>query len=333
MAPSTRLHAYPRQPERHRSARTAAARLDRHRLPRFINSDHLSALGLVVDGRSPGCAFAAFRVTPWAAARSWSVTDGELVRRQPGRHRRTGPRAAAAALRVLRRSHHRSRGHDDARCRHGMVRADAPARRQRRARRVSARLRRVLSRDACRRRLQDVVSRLRTDRAPAPADGRRTARDAVPVGAIRSATGRRSACSISAVSSRRQALPERSSQRRFATAGRSTSPSRFPSSRVTRRRHEPPGRAVHHGWRARVRAADIRPGLPRERLALVVPRRGVHCRGVGSAPQLCLARTLDLERSDAHSGCRRGADASRTLPARDRADLHRRKRHRDGSAG
>lgn len=37
------------------------------RLPRFINSDHLSALGLVSMGAAGG-SFAAFRWTPWAAA-------------------------------------------------------------------------------------------------------------------------------------------------------------------------------------------------------------------------------------------------------------------------
>ena len=38
-----------------------------HRLPRAINSDHLSALGLA-SMAAAGLAFAAFHVTPWAAA-------------------------------------------------------------------------------------------------------------------------------------------------------------------------------------------------------------------------------------------------------------------------
>ncbi len=38
-----------------------------HRLPRAINSDHLSALGLVSMALA-GLSFAAFRLTPWAAA-------------------------------------------------------------------------------------------------------------------------------------------------------------------------------------------------------------------------------------------------------------------------
>ncbi len=37
-----------------------------HRLPRFVNSDHLSALGLTSMAVA-GLAFAAFRFTPWAA--------------------------------------------------------------------------------------------------------------------------------------------------------------------------------------------------------------------------------------------------------------------------
>ena len=37
-----------------------------HRLPRFVNSDHLSALGLTAMAAA-GFAFATFRVTPWAA--------------------------------------------------------------------------------------------------------------------------------------------------------------------------------------------------------------------------------------------------------------------------
>lgn len=38
-----------------------------HRLPRVVNSDHLSALGLA-SMAAAGLAFAAFRATPWAAA-------------------------------------------------------------------------------------------------------------------------------------------------------------------------------------------------------------------------------------------------------------------------
>jgi phosphatidylglycerophosphate synthase len=59
-----------------------------HRLPRFINSDHLSAIGLASMGVA-GAAFAGFRFTPWAAllvvgalAANWfgDSLDGTLAR-------------------------------------------------------------------------------------------------------------------------------------------------------------------------------------------------------------------------------------------------------------
>ncbi len=49
------------------------------RLPRAINSDHLSLLGLVAMAGA-GLSFAAFRITPWAAAGVICLAGGELVR-------------------------------------------------------------------------------------------------------------------------------------------------------------------------------------------------------------------------------------------------------------
>ena len=91
------------------------------RLPRWIHSDHLSALGLLAMAGA-GAAFMADAVRSCCRRRSCRVLPAaELVRRQPRRHAGPSPKPVAAALWLLRRPRHRPRRHGHAVCRAGCV--------------------------------------------------------------------------------------------------------------------------------------------------------------------------------------------------------------------
>ena len=83
------------------------------RLPPSISPDRLTATGLAAMAIA-AAGFAALNVTRAAAAIVVVALWHQLARRQPRWHRRSRPRLPTAALRLLRRSCRRRRGHDDA---------------------------------------------------------------------------------------------------------------------------------------------------------------------------------------------------------------------------
>lgn len=156
-------------------------------LPRWINSDHLSLLGLL-SMAAAGLAFAHISEAWGSPALSLALLANS-VRRQPRRHAGAGPRSAAAALRLLRRSRDRPRLRRGAARRHGRIRPDRARDCPRRPRGVPARVRRNLSGHAFRRCLSALVRRPRTDRAAHPAGGRRLVRRGASVGVRRRPSG------------------------------------------------------------------------------------------------------------------------------------------------
>ena len=134
------------------------------RLPAWVTSDQLTLLGLS-SMVAAGLAFAIAPTVLVERRRLHPCVGGELVRRQPGRHPRPRPVPAAAALRLLRGSRHRSLRHGRADRRHGLFRIDDRTRRARAAGCLLPRVGRNVSRDAHGPRLPAVVRSDRADRA------------------------------------------------------------------------------------------------------------------------------------------------------------------------
>ena len=224
------------------------------RLPNFINSDHLSALGLVAMA-SAGLSFAAFRLSPWAAVGVVVIARCELVRRQPRRHGRAGQESAAPAIWVLRRSHHRYRRHDVSARGDGVLRVDEPARCPHHPCPVPGRVGGVVSCDARCRDLSYVVSRFWTDGASNPHCRRRDQGRDVAVGGTR-ALLLTSSSSMSAPASHRSVCSRRLSSRPFETQGRCISRNRFRREALNRGRHESPNCRIHQRGPRRIPGAD-----------------------------------------------------------------------------
>ena len=288
------------------------------RLPRWLNSDHLTLLGLL-SMPAAGLAFAAIGTTSWGAAALALALSRQLVRRQPRRHAREGPRSAAPALRLLRRSRDRSRGHGGAPRRHGRLRADGAVDRARRARRLLARLGGNLPGDAHGRRLPAVVRRHRPDGAADPARGRRLLRGGAPV-------GRRRRPSRPAARRQRARSPIAGLVLVFVASAIRNTRALYLAERLPM---TPTGSA---------RFLTI--GLPRvsslqltrsgsadpSRLRLAVAAGDARVRRARGRAQLSLARALDLARPSGHD--RRPL---RQIPARQRPRVDRGQRRADGA--
>ena len=76
------------------------------RMPAWVNSDHLTSLGLVAM-LGAGLSFWLAGTWPAAARAGGRLPGRQLVWRQPGRHAGARAQARAAALRLLRRPHRR----------------------------------------------------------------------------------------------------------------------------------------------------------------------------------------------------------------------------------
>ena len=164
MGPVTSRCSHPRQFERYRPRRKATARLDRAAPARGSEFGPPVCARTDLDGgRGPGIRRVPLHTL--GGARGHHRAGRELVRRQPGRHRRARAPAAAPAIRILRRPHYRPCRHDHARGGNGRLRVDAAAGCGVGARRLSARLVRVVSCDARGWRLPDVLPGLRPNRA------------------------------------------------------------------------------------------------------------------------------------------------------------------------